>query len=225
MELEFFALLSMGFAFGLLHALDADHVIAVTSLASSEQSFQSKAKQTLSFCARWALGHGGVLCLLAALLLALNLQVPEWVHYGAEKFVGVILIALGIWIVWSFRQQRISLRVHEHDGHVHAHLANEEHAHKGIHDHGPVFVGITHGLAGSAPVLALLPTLELSSGTWGFVYVLLFSLGVLCMMAVFGLGFGYAQSRLIRISTRLFEWSRLLVATVSIGFGTYWLAS
>lgn len=225
MELELIALLSMGFTFGLLHALDADHVMAVSTMSSSQDGFQSRARQTFSFCARWALGHGGILCVLAAALIAFNLQLPAWLHTTAEKLVGVILIALGLWILWSFRQNKVRLRIHAHGEHVHAHLADASHSSKSVSDHGPVFVGITHGLAGSAPVLALLPTLEFANSTWGFLYVLLFSLGVLCMMAIFGLGFGYAQTRLIRFSTRLFEVSRLLIASVSIGFGAYWLAS
>lgn len=224
MELELIALLSMGFTFGLLHALDADHVMAVSSMSSSREKFQSRAKSTFAFCARWALGHGGVLCVLAAALLAFELQLPAWLNTGAEKLVGVILIALGFWILWSFKQNKVRLRIHAHGDHVHAHLADETHSSKAVSEHGPVFVGITHGLAGSAPVLALLPTLELANSTWGFVYVLLFSLGVLCMMMIFGLGFGYVQTRLIRFSSRLFEWSRVLVASISIGFGAYWLA-
>ena len=225
MELELIALLSMGFTFGLLHALDADHVMAVSSMSSSHEGIQSRTKHTFAFCARWAVGHGGILCVLAAALLAFNLQLPSWLHTGAEKLVGVILIALGLWIAWSFRQNKVRLRIHAHGDHVHAHLADASHSNKSVNDHGPVFVGITHGLAGSAPVLALLPTLEFASSTWGFLYVLLFSLGVLCMMAIFGLGFGYAQMRLIRFSTRLFELSRLFVASISIGFGAYWLSS
>lgn len=224
MELELIALLGMGFTFGLLHALDADHVMAVSTMSSSRNDFQSRARQTLAFCSRWALGHGGVLCALAAALLAFNLQFPEWLHASAEKLVGIILIALGVWILWSFRQNKVRLRIHSHGEHVHAHLADASHSAKTVNDHGPVLVGITHGLAGSAPVLALLPTLEVANGTWGFLYVLLFSLGVLCMMMLFGLGFGYAQARLIQFSTKVFEWSRLLIASISIGFGTYWLA-
>lgn len=225
MEFEVLALLSMGFAFGLLHALDADHVMAVTSMSSSQKSFQSRARNTLAFCARWALGHGGILCILATALLAFDAQLPAWFHTGAEKLVGVILIVLGLWIFWSFRQNQIKLSIHAHGDHVHAHLANKDHSNKQLSDHGPVLVGLTHGLAGSAPVLALLPTLELSSGAWGFAYVLLFSVGVLCMMVVFGLGFGYAQARLIRMSKNLFEWSRALVGGVSIALGAYWLSS
>lgn len=225
MELELIALLSMGFTFGLLHALDADHVMAVSTMSSSQQGFKSRARHTLAFCSRWALGHGGILCVLAAALLAFNLQLPAWLHTSAEKLVGVILIALGIWIIWSFRQNKVRLRIHSHGEHVHAHLADESHSGKNVNDHGPVFVGITHGLAGSAPVLALLPTLELANGAWGFLYVLLFSLGVLCMMMLFGLSFGYAQSKLIQFSARIFEWSRLLIASISIAFGAYWIAS
>ena len=234
MEFEILALLSLGFAFGLLHALDADHVMAVSSLASSNNQshtsenndhFKKKVRTTLIFCTRWAIGHGGILCLLAGLLLAFNLQLPAWLTTGAEKTVGVILIALGTWIFWTLKQGQVRLRIHKHGDHVHAHLADDKHDGASINAHTPTLVGLTHGLAGSAPVLALLPTLELSNGTLGFAYVLLFSVGVLCMMFIFGLGFGYAQSRLLQYSARAFEWSRAIVAGVSISLGSYWLFS
>ena len=60
----------------------------------------------------------------------------------------------------------------------------------------------THGLAGSAPVLALVPAVESSNAWFALGYVALFSLGVLMTMIVFGLGFGYVQSRLIKLGER-----------------------
>lgn len=224
MSYEVFAILSLGFGLGLLHALDADHVMAVTSLSSTKGN-NGKVRETLSFCARWAIGHGGILCVLATALILFDTQLPAWLTTGAEKSVGVILILLGAWILWSLKTRRISLRIHQHGDHVHAHLADKHHALKSLQDHSPTLVGLTHGLAGSAPLLALLPSLELASNSMSLLYVGLFSLGVLSMMFVFGLGFGFAQQKLMHYSERLFDASRALVAAFSIGLGSYWLVS
>jgi sulfite exporter TauE/SafE len=225
MTYELYAVLSLGFGLGLLHALDADHIMAVTSLASGTQSKQRRVVATINFCARWALGHGGILCILASGLLFFGASLPPSAFMIAEKLVGVILIALGAWIIWNFREKKLGLRIHKHGEHLHAHLADEHHKKAPLKDHSPTLVGITHGLAGSAPLLALLPTLNLESKALGLAYVGIFSAGVLCMMFIFGLGFGYAQTWLMTRSQRIFDLSRLSVAGLSIALGTYWVVS
>ena len=218
------AMLSLGFGLGLLHALDADHVMAVSSLANRQNNTGKTNKrhlQTLAFCARWALGHGGILCLLAAALLFFDLQLPAWAHVAAEKLVGVILIAIAAWIFWQFYRYKIQLQVHDHEGHTHIHLVKE---HNTTHtDHSPTLIGITHGLAGSAPVLALLPTLNAGSSVTGIAYALLFSLGVLCTMALFGLAYGHIQTWLAHRSEKLFDATRLVVASLAAALGVFWL--
>jgi len=226
------ALLSLGFGLGLLHALDADHIMAVSALAygkTSDGKGQRSRSQTVQFCIRWAIGHGGILLLLASLIIFAGIALPESVSFFAEKLVGIILISLGVWIFWQFYQNRLQLRVHSHDGLTHVHLADGklEKVKHFRHDHRPVLVGITHGLAGSAPVLAIVPlyqsAAESTIGWFGLLYVAMFSLGVVLTMLVFGLFFNTFQTLLENYSRRLFDYSRLFLASVSIGFGSYWL--
>ncbi len=221
MQDSLFAILSLGFGLGLLHALDADHIMAVTTLSSRQaQGKNGNRWRTLRFCSQWALGHGGVLLLLGTVVLVAGISLPPQLSMVAEKLVGVILIALGLWIFWQFYRNKLQLRVHSHDDVTHVHLAEPA---SNRHDHSPVLVGITHGLAGSAPVLALVPVANNGHGWFGLLYICLFSLGVLLSMFVFGLGFNTMQERLEHYSTRLFNLSRLLMATLSISFGSYWL--
>ena len=58
--MEIFTLLMTGLGLGLLHALDADHVMAVSALSNRKPDF----KRTLKFSASWAIGHGSVLIIL-----------------------------------------------------------------------------------------------------------------------------------------------------------------
>lgn len=174
----------------------------------------------MGFCCTWALGHSAVLFALAALLIFAKIELPAMVAHFAEKFIGVILIALGAWIFWQLRRHKLSLQVHSHDEITHVHLSNTDKTH---HTHQSVLVGATHGLAGSAPVLALIPSMETASAWIGLGYVGLFSLGVLSAMLVFGLFFGQLQKWLAGLGQTLFQFSRMTVAAVSIAFGCYWL--
>ncbi len=220
------ALLSLGFGLGLLHALDADHIMAVSTLASSQSSEntnQRRYSKTLFFCLQWAIGHGGILLLLGSLVIFAGVHIPDYVSLYAEKMVGVILVALGLWIFWQFYQKKIQLQVHSHNGITHVHLADSSNTSKSRHDHRPVLVGITHGLAGSAPVLAIVPIAQSGQGWFGLTYVAMFSAGVVLTMIIFGLVFSRLQYTLENYSRRVFDYSRLFLATLSISFGGYWL--
>ena len=220
------ALLSLGFGLGLLHALDADHIMAVSSLAygnATTNKGQRNHAKTLRFCLQWAVGHGGILLLLGCLVLFAGIAIPEQVSLIAEKAVGIILMSLGGWIFWQFYKNRLQLKVHSHKGVTHMHLAESKKGTQSRHDHRPVLVGITHGLAGSAPVLAIIPLAQGGQGWFGLVYVGMFSLGVVFTMLVFGLFFNKFQNTLENYSRRVFDISRLSLASLSIGFGGYWL--
>ena len=84
-------------------------------------------------------------------------------------------------------------------------------------------VGVVHGLAGSAPALALVPAVAQGQMMSAMLYLLVFSIGVMLSMLVFGLGFGALQRRLKERHARLFNWHRHIIATGSIVIGGYWL--
>ena len=174
------------------------------------------------FCARWAIGHAAVLLGLAALFIFAKFELPSIVPLLAEKLIGILLIGLGCWILWTLRQHKITLDTHSHDNITHTHLAQPGQQHK---NHQPVLVGIVHGLAGSAPVLAIIPALETNNAWFGLAYVGLFSLGVLTTMLVFGCFLGKLQSWISNWGQRLFQVSRVCIAFTSIGFGSFWLFS
>lgn len=221
-----YSILTLGFGLGMLHALDADHIMAVSALASGAQQDSSgsrngwSAKKVMGFCCTWALGHGAVLFALATLLIFAKIELPTMFIHFAEKLIGLLFIGLGGWIFWQIGKHKLSLQVHSHDTITHVHLAE---AGKPHHTHQSVLVGATHGLAGSAPVLALIPAMETTSRWVGLLYVGLFSLGVLIAMLIFGLFFGQLQKWIAGIGQKLFRFSRMAIATVSIAFGCYWL--
>jgi nickel/cobalt exporter len=225
MSPEILSLLGLGFFLGMLHALDADHVMAVSTLSLGAPSLG----RTLRFCANWGIGHGGVLLSSGVLLFGLGLKIPVELQQLAEAGVGVLLIGLGLWCFWSFRQRRLSLEAHAQDDLVHRHghqpadLSHRGQGRRGQsrQGHAPVMVGMLHGLAGSAPALALIPALAQGHKGAAFAYLLVFSSGVLLSMLAFGLGWG---ALLQRLNLRMLDWSRRLVAGSAILVGSYWLS-
>lgn len=213
-------LLLLGMAHGLLHALDADHILAVSAVAVGDNSAKSKMLRT---AALWGLGHGGALFLLTLLALGFGWAIPDSVSRTAEILVGAILITLGMAIAWQLFRGRIRISRHSHD-HLrpHTHIHRHNHGKKG--DHRPVLVGIVHGVAGSAPFLGVLPLLIKQQFLLAGVYIGLFSLCVALAMCLFG-GLLGALVRFFDSRYRLFfAYFQALLATQAIAMGGYWIA-
>jgi nickel/cobalt exporter len=242
MTIEMFSLLITGLGLGLLHALDADHVMAVSALSNRKPSL----KRTLKFSANWAVGHGSVLIVLGLLFFGLGVALPEALQQIAESSVGVLLIVLGLSCFWQFHKEKIVLDKHTHEHsqgsieHTHLHVAEhaktyainnsnndgpkQESPQQVKEAHTPVMVGILHGLAGSAPALALIPAMMQTSLSEAMGYLMLFSAGVLFSMVAFGLSFGLVQKKLQQKSVKVFNWSRKVIASAAVGIGFYWLS-
>ncbi|BFM15808.1 hypothetical protein R50073_19910 [Maricurvus nonylphenolicus] len=223
------SIVGVGFALGLLHAFDADHVMAVSALSSRKPGFW----RTLRFSANWALGHSGVLILAGLLLFGLGQEIPLALQSFAEASVGVLLIGLGLMCFWRFRQQRMRLNTHTHTYGdtevVHTHWHLDDHTQSDAKGsakqdtHAPVMVGMLHGLAGSAPALALVPAVAQGQLSLAIFYLVLFSVGVMLSMLVFGSGLGSLQQYLQHKHMRVFMFSRYLIATAAILLGGFWL--
>lgn len=215
---SFLPMLGLGFALGLAHALDADHIMAVSTLSSTKPGL----RRSLFYSANWAVGHSGVLLLCGILLFGLGVSLPETLSSAAEAAVGITLVVLGLMLFWQSRNNRLKLAVHRHGDivHTHWHDDSQEHAKEGVHK--PMFVGMLHGLAGSAPALALIPAVAYGNTTLAIAYLLLFSLGVLLSMMAFGLGFSHVQRFLSQRYESVFALSRQFIAFVSIALGSFW---
>jgi len=232
---EAIPLLLLGLGLGLLHALDADHIMAVSIFNNSNPSV----KRTLFFALFWALGHGGILIVGGLLLFGLGISIPENLAFVAEVCVALLLIGLGIYFIWQLRYQYIRIEQHRHGDIVHTHLyTDKDHAENKasnidghidekienpiedhIANHKPVMVGVLHGLAGSAPALALIPAVGSGQLAIAISYLLLFSFGVIVSMLAFGLGFTYLQSFFYQRYQTIFQWMRGALAFTAIVAG------
>jgi len=215
--------MATGLGVGMLHAFDADHVLAVASLSGKKKTFLSILKYSL----KWGFGHGGILLLCGALFLLWGVEPSETLVRFAELTVGIILCVCGLYLLWSLKSNNLQIIEHQHGDVTHTHLVQTP---KGKsynvifkHEHAPVLVGFIHGLAGSAPVIALLPSLMMGNSAVAFLYLLLFSLGCLAGMTAFGLVLAQGQSQIHRMSMRTVKCFRGVLGSVSLIFGTYWL--
>ena len=197
--------LTLGFLLGLKHATDADHVVAVSTLA---REF-GNAWRGIWVGASWGLGHTTPLLLLGIVILLVKeavLDRYEQVAPVLEFGVGVMLVGLGVQVLWNLRRGRLHVHHHGHGGHEHLHIhashesgaepPPEPEKHHGLFRLGrptfrkkSYFVGIVHGLAGSAAVmLVLLPQID---SVWvGVGYLAPFGIGTMVSMAIITVALG-----------------------------------
>ena len=223
-----FGILGLGFLLGMQHALEADHIAAVSSIAARRTHIGDIVRHGLT----WGLGHTLTLFVFAGAALLLGHAIPEQVARPIETAVGIMLVGLGAHVLWRLRRDRVHFHKHGHgDGtvHIHAHShAGETVAHASAahaHAHGfrwrTLLVGLMHGMAGSAALLVLTVS-QASSPAVGLGYVALFGIG-----SMVGMG---ALSTVIAVplavSARWLTWANrglqgaVGIVTIAIGLTT-----
>jgi ABC-type nickel/cobalt efflux system permease component RcnA len=212
-------------ALGATHALEVDHMVAVNAFLGN----RPRVATAVGFGVRWALGHGAIVLLAGVLLAATGVTIAGPVVEWAEIGVGVMLVALGLWAIRATRR----LHVHtpaDHGDHAHLHAHDPgSHPHHHTHDqathrhrHLSTLVGAAHGLAGAAPVVALMPV-TLLDGFWAAVgYLVAFGVGTMAAMGVYA---GLAAVAVARLgsSVRTARVVAGITAGGSIAVGVWWM--
>ncbi|MGY3690821.1 hypothetical protein ACVIGA_000901 [Bradyrhizobium sp. USDA 3240] len=185
-----FGILSLGFLLGMQHALEPDHIAAVSSIAARRTHVGDIVKHGLT----WGLGHTLTLFVFAGAAILLGHAIPETVAQPIETAVGVMLVGLGAHVWWRLWRDRVHFHTHSHgDGKTHFHA----HSHAGDilpharaphgHVHGfrwrTLLVGLMHGMAGSAALLVLTVS-QAPNPVIGLGYVALFGVGSMIGMGV-----------------------------------------
>ncbi len=115
---------------GFLHALEVDHMLAVTAFVTRRPALATAA----NFGFRWGVGHSAAVLLAGGVLLVTGLRLPDRLDALGEGVVGLMLVGLGL---WAFRS---AARLHLHDpaghgGHAHLHAHPGDPAHEHAHHH------------------------------------------------------------------------------------------
>jgi high-affinity nickel permease len=152
-------LVALGIAFllGLRHASDPDHLVAVTSLVAAEDGDTRKAAKLGAW---WGAGHAGMLLALGLPLIFLKGELPAWLESGAEKAVGVVILALALRVMFKWLRGDYRATAHDHDdGHGQRRHLRRGGGHQHVAVRTPtqaLSIGMLHGLAGTGAVVLLL---------------------------------------------------------------------
>jgi hypothetical protein len=243
------AILAIGFVLGMRHATDPDHVIAVSTIVSRERSIVKAGwigilwgvGHTVTIL---VVGAGIIL-----FDLAIPTRVGLTMEFSVGLMLillGVLnLTGAMTWISEKFSPAHPQLtgshaHVHEHDSqvhlHWHSHSPRKEHHGESLtppewmgggsnglgvfHTLRPLFVGLVHGLAGSAAV-ALLVLSTIREPKWAVLYLLIFGVGTIAGMmlitAAISVPFSFAGYKFAWLNKGLIFGSGLL----SLGFGLF----
>src|SRR5437667_8468298 len=84
------AILGLGFALGLKHATEADHLAAISSIVSERHSVWQSASVGLL----WGVGHTAALVVAGFFVIAVGIAIPEHANL-LELVVALMIIFLG----------------------------------------------------------------------------------------------------------------------------------
>src|SRR5687768_390370 len=98
------ALLGIGLIFGLKHATEVDHVVAVSTIVSQHRNILRSAMVG----ALWGAGHTAALLVTGVIVLSLRVAIPAKVSNWLEFCVALMILGLGasaLWRAWRKRQE------------------------------------------------------------------------------------------------------------------------
>lgn len=193
MEKGILFVLLFGFGLGLKHAIEADHVAAVSTIVAERKSVLSSALVG----GFWGVGHTLTLLAVGIFLMIFRVTIPESLEAKLEGIVGIMLIVLGANALRKlFSKENTHLHSHKHGDkthlHVHSHDDEVESESHHILKRSPrsVVIGMVHGLAGSAALmLFIVPTFE--SPAIALFYIVIFGIGSIVGMMLMSVLVGF----------------------------------
>ncbi|MCI0423500.1 MAG: hypothetical protein L0387_14695 [Acidobacteria bacterium] len=226
-----FGVLGLGLLYGLRHATEVDHIVAVSTIVSEHR----KLSQAAWVGGLWGAGHTLSLAIVGSIVLAMRVVIPERLASFFELSVALMIIGLGLSATAKAFGRRGDFHLHEHThdnvAHIHVHFHEPDTRHAGpvkSHSHAirqvglkPVLVGAVHGLAGSA-ALTLLVLTQIRSVALGLLYLGTFGLGsvagMLLMSGFVGLPFVWSARRVTRVHYGL----QMAAGALSVCFGLWY---
>ncbi|MDT4967107.1 MAG: hypothetical protein QOJ64_1844 [Acidobacteriota bacterium] len=225
-SLSTFGVLGFGLLFGLKHAVEADHLAAVSTIVSERRSLLS----SMLVGGLWGIGHTIALLIAGVGVIVLHLRIGEETSLALEFCVALMLIALGLNAILKLKRGSVlHFHTHRHGGRLHSHphfhdsisTAEETNTHHGFRFSArPLLIGLLHGLAGSA-ALMLLVLSTISSPAVGLLYVVVFGAGsiggMMLMSLLVGLPVHLTAGRFDRANWMI----RGMAGVFSLSFGIF----
>lgn len=215
------AALLLGFALGMRHATDADHVVAVSTIVSRTRRLGA----AWLLGAVWGLGHSLTIFAVGALIIVGRVSIPARLGLALESLVGVVLIGLGVWNLGGRGGPEPAAHAHDEEP-SHLHLPEAGWVTRQLREAGPAqllrsgVVGLAHGLAGSAAV-ALLVLAAIPEPRAALLYLVVFGAGTLCGMLMISAAMEYSLVRLASLWTPGSLWLSRATGLASLLFGLW----
>ena len=211
MEITLFSVLTIGFILGIKHAIEPDHVIAVSTIASKSKKLWHASLAGVF----WGIGHTSTLFIIGILLILMKNDLSEKWSMSLEFLVGIMLFYLGMASILSFRKKK------QHSHSKEDPSQNDQLNTKKVSYMKSLLIGFVHGLAGSAAMVLL--TMSTVDTVWqGGIYILIFgvgtTLGMLLFTTILGIPFVLSKKRL-PLSRNLI----MLTGSISVLFGIYYM--
>ncbi len=210
MDVTLLSVLGIGFILGIRHAIEPDHVIAVSTIASeSKKLWQASLAGVF-----WGIGHTFTLFVFGLTMILLKNDIPDKWSMSLEFLVGIMLVYLGIVSMLTFKKGKGSGRS-SHAKQEHQEVNKKSSYLKSL------FIGIIHGLAGSAAMILL--TMSTVESVWqGALYIIIFGMGTIIGMLIFttiiGIPFVLSSKRVALSRTLVFT-----TGVISTVFGLYYM--
>lgn len=218
---------ALGAFLGVRHALEPDHLAAVSTLVAE----RPRPRQAALLGALWGIGHAASLLVVGVTLIALRGELPARAVTAAEALVAVMLIVLGVRSLW------IASRASRSSGHGAGRrsrlrltwlLGGTPSSRFALAPPGPapavgvppLLIGVVHGLAGSGALTALAVT-EMPTTAGALGYMAAFCLGSVAAMAAVSGAAGASLGRVVR-SDRGRAALVGAAGVVSVGVGVVW---
>ncbi len=87
---------------GIKHGVDWDHIAAIMDITAAQQSRRRGVLLSLLY----AIGHASVVAVLALGALIIGLSLPPGIDSVMEKIVGITLVLLGLYVLYSLHTHR-----------------------------------------------------------------------------------------------------------------------
>jgi uncharacterized membrane protein YkgB len=203
---------------GLLHAFEADHILAVTNIVSQRNTIFPALKDGVF----WGLGHTSTIFLIGILMILFKVNIPEHAFSRFEAGVGLMLILVASYRMFIFlRDEQIAFHTHRHE---HAGANRQPHVH--VHPAGGNLhrtsygIGIVHGLAGSGALVVLVMT-QIGTVANSLLYLLIFGVGSIVGMTLVAGVFSIPFSRKLVQSKKLRAVLVLASSSLCFAYGCY----
>jgi sulfite exporter TauE/SafE len=208
MNVTLVSVLTLGLILGVRHAMEPDHVIAVSTIAGRCKKLWHASIAGVF----WGIGHTATLFIIGIILIMMKNDIPEKWSLTLEFLVGMMLVYLGVASMLSIKKKQKILNQQED---LHNAPVRRSTYYKLL------FIGFIHGLAGSAAMVIL--TMSTVHSVWeGALYILVFGLGTIIGMLMFttiiGIPFILSMKRIVTGNALIFT-----TGAISTVFGVYYM--